>query len=74
MNKVKVFFTVKGKVSPTSEMPLVDAFNKARKMAIDRECCVVLNIYLPSSPLARKFLIYDEKGYIKELNPQIRFS
>ena len=74
MNKVKVFFTVKGKVSPTSEMPLIEAFNKGRRIATENNASVTVNIYLPSSPQAKKFLTYDGKGYIKEINPQIKFA
>ena len=74
MNKIKVFFTKGSRVSLTEELTLIDALNKGRRLAVENSTCVTVNIYLPSSPQAKKFLTYDGKGYIKEINPQIRFS
>ena len=74
MNKIKVFFTKGSRVSLTEELTLIDALNKGRRIAVENSACVTVNIYLPSSPQAKKFLTYDGKGYIKEINPQIRFA
>lgn len=74
MNKIKVFFTKGSRVSLTEELTLIDALNKGRRLAVENSTSVTVNIYLPSSPQAKKFLTYDGKGYIKEINPQIRFS
>lgn len=74
MNKIKVFFTKGSRVSLTEELTLIDALNKGRRIAVENSACVTVNIYLPSSPQAKKFLTYDGKGYIKEINPQIKFA
>lgn len=74
MNKIKVFFTKCSRVSPTEELTLIDALNKGRRIAVENSTSVTVNIYLPSSPQAKKFLTYDGKGYIKEINPQIKFA
>ena len=74
MNKIKVFFTKGSRVSPTEELTLIEAFNNRRRIATENNASVTINIYLPSSPQAKKFLTYDGNGYIKEINPQIRFS
>lgn len=72
--KIKVFFTKGSRGSPTEELTLIEAFNKGRRIATENNASVTVNIYLPSSPQAKKLLTYDGKGYIKEINPQIRFS
>lgn len=74
MNKIKVFFTKGSRVSPTEELTLIDALNKGRHIATENNASVTVNIYLPSSHQAKKFLTYDGKGYIKEINPQIKFA
>lgn len=74
MNKIKVFFTKGSRVSLTEELTLIDALNKGRRLAVENSTSVTVNIYLPSSPQAKKFLTYDGKGYIKEINPQIKFA
>ena len=47
---------------------------KINRIATENNASVTINIYLPSSPQAKKFLTYDGKGYIKEINPQIKFA
>ena len=74
MNKIKVFFTKGSKVSPTGELTLIEAFNKGRRIATENNASVTINIHPPSLPQAKKFLTYDGKGYIKEINPQIKFA
>lgn len=74
MNKIKVFFTKGGgRTSPVAELTLLDALNKGRRIAVENNTAVTVNIYLPSSPQARKFLVYDGNGYIKGINPQVKF-
>lgn len=66
--KIKVQFTHPKRTSPPQELELVDAFNKARGMAMERQTNITLDIWVPDQMRYRRFITYAPSGMIKELH------